>query len=448
MPQNLSSSEGKGWSSALSILEGSLPTSTFTLLMAIADKASAIDMPLFLVGGSVRDMILHGESLCSDHDSAVQSKDALVKDLDMVVEGNAALLAFEVAKELSGEVLTYSQFGTATVKVEGQRFDLATARQETYRRPGALPDVTPSSIHADLGRRDFSINAMAIALSGPQMGHIFDRHKGTQDLKLGLIRILHPRSFVDDATRILRAIRYEQRLHFDLEEGTHKLLLEAVEGGMLNTVSGDRIRRELELMLQEKHPHLLLSRCGDLGILRAIYPPLGDGSCVKALEGPSGQDDPLAYLAALSFPLTSQEGEAFIHRLRMPSRWAKIVRDTVAVQMKSGADPTNRPYIGEPGLSPGQLCSFLDQLSPTSIQVYACLSQSRPVRDSLKLYLSEMRHVTPFLSGRDIISLGATQGPLVGEILRELKNARIEGRISTGEEEIQVANEYILTKGG
>ena len=337
----------------LSTVKASLAASTLTLLEAVVKKASEIPMPLYLVGGCVRDILLGTP----------------VKDLDIVVEGNAALLAFEVSKELSGDVPVYSQFGTAILKVEGQRLDLATARQESYVRPGALPRVTPSTIQEDLGRRDFSINAMAIALSGRRPGRVLDPCRGREDLGHGLLRVLHARSFRDDPTRILRAVRYEQRLNFRVEEETNRLLLEAVQGGALDTVSASRIRRELELMFEEERPHRPLIRCGELGVLRAIHPPLGDGSGVKTLVGQDADDPPLAYLAALSYPMMDPEGEAFVARLRMPSRWAKVVRNTIAVRLKSGGDPESRPHIGERDLSPSQLCNFLDQVTPTSVQV-------------------------------------------------------------------------------
>ena len=416
----------------LSTVKASLPASTFTLLEAVAQKASQNGMHLYLVGGCVRDILLG----------------APVKDLDIVVEGNAALLAFEVSKELSGDVPAYSQFGTATVKLEGQRLDLATARQESYVRPGALPRVTPSTIQEDLGRRDFSINAMAIALSGRRPGRVLDTNRGKEDLGLGLVRVLHPRSFRDDPTRILRAIRYEQRLNFRVEEETHTLLLEAVHGGALDTVSGSRIRRELELMFEEERPHLPLYRCGELGVLRAIHPPLGDGSAVKTLAGQGGEDLPLAYLAALSYPMVAQEGETFVARLRMPIRWAKVVRDTISVRLKSGGDPGSRPHIGEPGLSPSQLCNFLDQVSPTSVQVNALSSESAPVKEALEGYLTQLRYVKASLNGRTLISLGVAQGPAVGEVLRKLRNGRIEGRITTREEEVRLVKEYVSKAGG
>lgn len=388
-------------------------------------------MSLYLVGGSVRDMLMETPP----------------KDMDLVVEGDASLLASMVSTEIGGDFLSHAQFGTATVHLEGHRFDLATARQETYERPGALPAVTPSSIHEDLARRDFSVNAMAIALSGSDAGHLLDPHNGTKDLEQSLVRVLHPKSFIDDATRILRAVRYEQRLRFKLETGTQELMVEALEKGMFDTLSGDRIRRELELMLEEKQPHLPLSRCGELGILRAIYPPLQDGPAMKALAGRITEDVPMAYLAALSYPLTQQEGEAFIHRLPMPSSWARVVRDAIIVRVKTGRDSTDHPYFEDPNLLPSEICGLLDQYSPTSLEVNGWLSESPTVRKALNSYLTDSRYVKPFLDGDEIVSMGIPKGPLVGQILRELRNARIDGKITTRDEEIRFVEQYFEAKG-
>ena len=413
----------------LLVLERSLPPATFTLLQAIAEEASSIDMSLYLVGGSVRDVLM-GQP---------------VKDLDLVVEGDAPSLASAVSRERSGRVTAYPRFRTATVKLDGQRLDLATAREETYSRPGALPRVTPGTIQADLGRRDFAVNAMAIPLSGPRPGHLLDPFAGKEDLKLGLLRILHPSSFVDDPTRILRAIRYEQRLGFRLEQETDRLLLETVESGLLDAVSGDRIRRELGLMLEEEHPHLPLLRCAELGVLRAIHHALGDGSGMVALAALAPTSTPLEYLAALSYPL-GQHGEAFIRRLHMPSRWTQVVRDTITLRMEMEGDPAAQRNHQEPGPSRGQLCRLLDRLCPESVKVNALLSDSPRVKEMLDLYLTELRYVKPCLSGRDLIALGASQGPMVGEVLRELRAARIEGRVSTRREEIQMAERYISAR--
>ena len=415
----------------LSLLAASLPPGTFALLKTIAFRASQIDMPLYLVGGSVRDMLLGAE----------------IKDLDLVTEGDASVLAFEVSKEMSGEVVSYSAFGTATVKVDTARFDLATARQETYLRPGALPSVTPSSMLEDLGRRDFSINSIAVSLSGSEAGTLLDPCQGNDDLERGLVRVLHPNSFLDDPTRILRAIRYEQRLGFQLGGETQTLLLEALASGAMQTVSGDRIRRELELMFEEKRPDLALSRCGELRVLQAIYPPLENGPCVKKLAGHLSENPGLACLSALSYPLSPQAGDGFIRKLSMPSRWASAVRDTIAVRMKSGGDPSTHPHIGDQELASGDLCTFLDQRDPTSIRVHSLLTNSPCVRKMLELYLQDLRHMRSILNGRDIIKLGLGPGPQVGEVLRELKRARIDGAVHNREEEMNLVRKYIETKG-
>ena len=175
-------------------LQRVFPPATLALLRAMGDKASLTNMCLFLVGGSVRDLLLERP----------------VKDVDLVVEGNATALALEVAKEMSGEVLAHHQFATATLKLGKQRLDLATARQETYQRPGALPQVTPSTIREDLKRRDFSINAMAVHLSGDAVGELLDLHGGLKDLRAGADTCatsseLHRRCHAHVAGRPIRA---------------------------------------------------------------------------------------------------------------------------------------------------------------------------------------------------------------------------------------------------
>ena len=418
--------------SLLPNLKGSLSSETFALLQLIAKSASEVDAALFLVGGSVRDLLLG----------------APVKDLDLVVEGDAARLALRVAKEMGGEVPVLSQFGTAMVKLGDLRLDLATARLESYEKPGALPKVSPGTIRDDLERRDFSVNAMAIELSPPRLGHLLDPRNGRDDLARGLIRVLHPRSFTDDPTRILRAIRYEQRLGFRLEEETHALLVEATSSGMLDALSGDRLRREIRLMFEERAPHLPLSRCGGMGVLAAIHPPLGDGKAVLALQEHAYGNHPLAYLAALSYPLSVHEGETFIQRLRMPTRWAKVVRDTIVVRAQCSADSASPPHIGGPDLTAAQLSATLDQLSLFGIQVNALMTDSPTAKEALDHYLTTLRYVKPSLSGKDLLPMGVAQGPLVGKILRELKAARIEGRVATREEEVRMARGLIQAEGG
>ncbi len=415
----------------LPTIESSLPPGNFELTLAIAEKASSLGMHIYLVGGPVRDILMGTP----------------VNDFDMVVEGNAALLASVVSKETGGEVVSYSQFGTATVKQGDLRFDLVTARQETYARPGALPTVVPSTIQEDLARRDFSINAMAVPLSGPKVGQLLDLHEGQKDLGKGLIRVLHTISFVDDPTRILRAIRYEQRFGFQLEDRTHSALLEGVDNRVFDTISGDRIRREILLMFKEQNPVLPLVRAGELGVLKAIFAPLGDGSSVKALEAYTGTPDPLLFLAGLVHPLGPVEGESLAARLNMPSSWTMVVRDTIALRDYCTEEDIGRSSGGNLRVPLGQLTSHLDQFCPTSIIANALLTELPGVREVLELYLSKLKQIKTSLNGKDLISLGVAEGPRVGQILGELRNARIEGNIAGREDELAMVREILTKKG-
>ena len=384
-----------------------------------------MDMPLYLVGGPVRDMLLGRTSA----------------DLDLVVEGDATRLATEVAQDLAAEVVTHRRFGTATINVDQQRLDLATARHETYSRPGALPKVTPGTINEDLRRRDFTINAMALGLSDPRTGELLDPLAGTADLEQGLIRVMHPGSFRDDATRIFRAVRYEQRLSFRLEPDTQRYLTQALDEGMLATVSADRLRRELGLMLSEEQPLQALMRAGNLGVLRSLYRPLGNASWLNSFSQSRERTQPLVLVAALAYPLTSNEGEAFISRLNMPSRWAAVVRDLT--QLKVLQDSLAAPY-----LSSSSLYHLLEGRSIASISALFHLTPSPVTRERLTNYLEHLRYVRPVLRGKDLVSLGVPQGPKVGQVLRQLKDARLEGRVTTRREEADLALKCLAAREG
>ena len=407
-----------------SSLHRSLPLQAAALLAPICEEAR--NTGLYLVGGPVRDLLLERP----------------VKDLDLVVEGDAQALASTIAARLKGRVLARSQFGTATLRLGEQSLDLVTARRETYPRPGALPEVTPGSIEDDLARRDLTINAMAIPLTGPGSGDLLDPHGGRADLSAGLVRTLHDMSFVDDPTRILRAIRYEQRLDYRLDEGTEQRLIEALDGGAMDTLSGDRLRRELALMLRETAPHRALQRCADLGVLTAIHPALGNASAVVALAESGETVSPLEYLAALSFPSSAEDGMSLVHRLRMPATWKRVVADTIAVRLDVVPD-----ISGRPDFTRSALYRLLEPYAPEALRVNAVTAGDPDVRRALKSYLDDMRYVKPILRGGDLISIGFPHGPLVGDALRELKSARLDGLVTTRDDENKAAAEYLASRG-
>ena len=359
-----------------------------------------------------------------------------IMDLDLVVEGDASLLASALAEALAGEVMARSQFGTARLQVLGQRIDVVTARRETYRRPGALPTVQPGTIDDDLGRRDFTINAMALRLEPVPM-QLLDPTDGQRDIPGRLVRVLHPASFQDDATRILRAVRYEQRLGFRLEVDTERLLRRDL--GMLGTIGGDRLRRELDLIFREEQTVPMLLRAADLGVLSSVYPDLPDGPAleqrVPRLTVANSPPQPHHYLALLAYSLGHEQREGFIRRLNMPATWARVVRNVALA--RDAADSLAAET------SPVAVYRRLHELGLEAVQVAAALVDDEGARHNLQRYLQEWRHVRPVLNGRDLVHLGVPPGPQIGELLEVLRDARLEGRVSTREEEETLVRERV-----
>ena len=369
-------------------------------------------IPIYLVGGAVRDLLM-GEP---------------VADLDITVESDASTVAHALAAKLSARVVSRSQFGTFKVDMAGESVDVVTSRRETYRRPGALPTVSPSSIDDDLQRRDFTINAMALRLT-PEPVVVLDPCQGQDDIRSRTIRVLHDGSFRDDATRMLRAIRYEQRLGFRLSHDTEALLKSGVS--YLDTISGDRLRREMAVLFKEEKAPAILLRAARLGLLAALYRHLPSEEELErrlsAIPASAHTVNPRSYLALLAVAMNESQAEGFIQRLRMPPTEAKTVRDAIkARDAVASLDPKE---------SPSRVVAALQGVDPHALRVAALLSPDEASSGLALRYLNEWRHVKPRLNGRDLARLGVPQGPRVGLLLERLRVARIEGEISTREEE-------------
>lgn len=354
-----------------------------------------------------------------------------VKDLDFSVEGDAPALAQRVAAELAGKTIVHPRFGTATVIAGGTRIDLVTARRETYTHPGALPQVTPSGIRDDLARRDFSINAMAIPLAG-DAAEVLDHWRGLEDLRLGVVRTLHDCSFIDDPTRVFRAIRYEQRLDFRIDQQTLAHLKNSVDQGLVAVLSPDRLRHEIQRILEEENPAPAFARCLDLEVLQAVHPALNDLGKLQRLAAGIGDigaeieaEIPMVYLAALVSDLSEQEGEDLIGRLNMPEGWRRIVRDSIRLQGMAAE-------LNDESISPSRLVRLLEDVSVVAVAAMGLTSEDAWVNQGLHRFLTELRHVKPGLDGRDLLQLGVPPGPLVGRILGRLRDEVLDGRLDGG----------------
>ena len=408
---------------SVSALAESLDSDTRAALETVRRVSGEAGLAVYLVGGPVRDALLG----------------APVLDLDFSVEGNAVALAKRLSERTGGRVRAHRRFGTATVIVAGTRIDVVTARSEVYPRPGHLPRVTPGSIADDLARRDFSVNAMALRLSPSDSG-ILDLHGGLGDLEAGVIRTLHHRSFADDPTRMLRAVRYEQRFGFRIDVSTISEMAACIGAGHMNAVSGDRWRHELERILDEARPGPPLLRAAELGLLAGIHPSLGkaneSGEGLRTLAARPGEspeaDD---WLAALFRPLTASEAGNVIQRLRFSGRRADLSRDTIGVR-------ESEPKI-RAAARPSELARVLSALDPAAVSVGAKLTDDPDVAVALRQYVEEIRFVRPMLSGESLLRMGAPQGPEIGEILARLLVARLDGEATTEDDEIALARDIL-----
>jgi tRNA nucleotidyltransferase (CCA-adding enzyme) len=396
------------------------------LFQVLRKWAREESLPVYLVGGPVRDALLG----------------VPVRDLDFVVEGDAPALARRLAEATDGQVVAHPRFRTATVTSDDARVDFVTARRESYPRPGALPEVSPGNIQTDLDRRDFTINALALPLWEAYPG-ILDRHGGREDLERGLVRVLHEHSFRDDPTRVLRAIRYEQRLGFSTCGQTLAQMKAALETGYMGAVTGDRVRHELERIFEETDPTPALRRAIQLGVLSGIQPELVSLAALERLVSQvpasllAGQS--LYYLAALVYHLSRPEAGNLIRRLNMPNSWAVVVRDTIELRHM-------HPALSDPGRSPSEISALLENMSLISVGAVSSISDSREVASRLRHYLEDWRLRRPELTGGDLLALGVPPGPMVGCILRELRRRRIDAAVSSEAEERRLVQDILKRK--
>ncbi|OGN90141.1 MAG: hypothetical protein A2Z74_00045, partial [Chloroflexi bacterium RBG_13_46_9] len=306
--------------------------------------------------------------------------------------------------------------------------------------PGSLPTVKPGSIEEDLFRRDFTINSMAIQLTPKsRYGELMDPYNGYTDLHHKLIRVLHDKSFTDDATRIWRAIRYEQRLDFDIEPTTLRLLERDVS--MLTTISGDRIRHELELVLKEEYPEKMLQRAWVLKALGKIHHGLrGDAWLTEKFSSARAisyieQEISRLYLALLAYRLTENEIEELVSFLRPDRQTVIILRDSS--QLKSNIKELIRKQ------EPAHLYSKLHGYHQTALLANYIAADSIKAKRAINLYLDKLRHVKTALTGNDLRVFGIAPGGQMQEVLILLHNARLNGDIETRREEEKLVSEWL-----
>lgn len=374
--------------------------------------------PTYLVGGALRDLLRGADGV----------------DLDVAVEGDAPGAARELAARLEGEAVEHDRFGTATVRADGIVVDLAATRRERYPSPGALPEVEPAPLVEDLARRDFTVNAMAAALAPAELGRLHDPHGGVADLGSAVIRVLHYRSFVDDPTRLVRAVRYEVRLGFTMDPETEALAREAVDRGALATVSGPRVRDELLALLGEPEPAAGAERLRMLGLDRALHPALSaDADLVAGAAlgaGETGADRVLAALAALvaSAPreLAGWLGDLGLDRDRRERVQRAATRGPDLAEAVADDTPASRLH---------------ELLWPEPPEALALALASGAPGEPVLRYLADLRHRRLEITGDDLRAEGVPESPAIGRALESTLRRKLDGEVSGREDELRMAIE-------
>lgn len=466
-----------------------LSESQHRLLWLVGETATEMGHAVYIVGGFVRDLLLGGLD---------GAEEASFLDMDLVVEGDAIELAARIQRRCGGRVVSHSRFGTAkwildepgypmtcpdlaAGDAEGDQgklpnhLDFVTARTEFYTEPTVLPTVEQGSIKLDLHRRDFTVNTLAVALTPDRWGDLLDFYGGLSDLRTGVVRVLHSLSFVDDPTRILRAVRYEQRFRFRIDARTQEHLVDAAP--LLGRVTAARIRQELDRIFQEERPEDTILRLEELEILCRIHPALRAGesfvsrcaslrdflnatrsleaegggvdSSVEALAGQLQLDDtPVErlYWGLLVFdvlPVESDiEGEAssiereLSERLRLRGKTQGLMRQLRMVKK-------HLPQLTSLQQRPSEVVAILDRAQPAVLLLLSLVEGSPLLHKRLNCYVQRWRHIRPALDGRDLLQLGLSPGPGYGQIMRTLRTALLDGEIEAGEAEHKLAKSMV-----
>jgi len=409
------------------IMRDRLPKTHLELLRCIGELGDAMRLPVYMVGGAVRDLLLEHTNY----------------DIDLVVEGNGIAFARTLAKELHGRVREHKEFLTAVViypdkdGLEG-RIDVATARLEYYEYPAALPTVELSSIKMDLFRRDFTINALAIRLNNASFGQLVDFFGGQRDIKERFIRVLHTLSFVEDPTRILRALRFEQRYGFKLSPAMERLIKSAVEHKFMDKVSGARLFHELKLLFDDKNPVACLARMEDFDLLPAVHPSLRLHPVLLSLLNSlrevldwyrllflEEQPQPwYVYLLGLCRTLSYQETSRVFDRLGIPQK-QKEERLALRERIRA-AYPLVEAWQARGG-AVSELYYLLANIPLDGVLFMMARTESEDMRKHLSRFITQWRYEKVDISAKELLDMGLSPGPLLGRIMRLVLAAKLDG---------------------
>lgn len=441
----------KSMSNVAAKMRALLPKKLLELLNTIGSEADAKGISIFLVGGFVRDVLLGVKNY----------------DLDIVVEGDAMEFGRILGDRIGGSLVVHKKFGTSTLVKDWPKWlgsslhpdnkfkiDIATARKEVYERPAALPTVQFSSLREDLYRRDFTINAMAVGINKDTFGLFIDFFGGMNDLQKGTIRILHDRSFIDDPTRIFRAVRFEQRFGFAIDKHTEYLIQHAIRREMFKRTENQRIRDELILILKEKNPEKTVFRMRELHELRFIHPDLvlprsmkkrfeEISKCVQWYDTAEDirrrrLDKWLINFMAILDSLSARQVEEVL------KGFVFTRSETIRVMSyKEKGDRIIRKLSSKNKMAPSSIYKLLEPLSHEATLCIMAKARSRVARSRIRKFFTVYNGMRLKISGSYITKEGIQPGPLYKKILDQILCRKLDEKLLTKQDEVEYLKKVV-----
>jgi tRNA nucleotidyltransferase (CCA-adding enzyme) len=389
------------------------------ILKIVSSLLARLHYKGYLVGGMVRDLI--------------QGKPNV--DMDITVEEDGIQFAKELARELPGKLTIHETFMTATITSDDFLLDIATTRNEYYRIPGDLPQVFLGSFKEDMLRRDFSINALALSLNEENFGEVIDVVGGKEDIQNGLLRVLHPNSFIEDPTRILRGFRFCGRFGYQFDESTLMLLKNALDKHVFKTVSYQRIAGELKRIMEEKNPSKIFSLLLEYSILEILGFPMANKKNSQILLKKIGkmrkiEDPQLFYALFLTWEVSKEDLVDVLVRLELPKGIVQI-----CLSRPDGILALNHLRDFEKDLTDYEIYKTL-KIYPSEIFVLLDVTLDKSIKSIMKRFLHAKIKSKVKISGNDIKEMGIEPGIIYGQIFEEIEKLRVEGKIRTKKQEV------------
>ena len=420
-----------------SLMNERIPERIVNMLISIGKIAMEAGFQAYVVGGFVRDLLLSKPN----------------EDIDIVIEGDGIKFARKFAKRINARVHSYKKFGTATITFsDGFKIDVASARMEYYKFPAALPTVEMSSVKLDLFRRDFTINTLAIQLTHDNLGTLVDFFSGQRDIKYKIIRVLHNLSFVEDPTRIFRAIRFEQRFGFSIGKLTSGLIKSAVKIGVVKKLSGRRVFSEIRQILEEENPVPAVKRLADYDLFNVIHPSVRlTKKCIALLNSVKNV---ISWFELLFLEESYMKWAVFFLVIirRTPKKVSKEICQRFEFPFSHEKMFCDDRFSAEKTIKwleenfPVKNSLLYDRLSTykTELILYMmAVAEHNRIKKNISNYFTDLKSVDITITGNDLINMGVTPGPLFKEILKAVFDAKLNGTLKTKKDELEFARNYV-----